>query len=215
MNRTTRIAYGIIFAALCGSAGAAEKPDQASALIEAAKQAMGGDAWDKVVTWHETGQVTAGGLHGSYESWADLKSLNNSGSYVLGPVSGSQGWDGKQAWTTDNTKEVRIETGGEAVAQAIQDAYRSGYGFFFSDRLASTREYVGARQADGVSYAAVTITPQGAEPIEVWFDPVTHLVAREVQLTGSQPHTFILSNFSRVDGILEPKQTIDRVGNDP
>jgi hypothetical protein len=215
MNRITRIAQGFVFAALCVSAGAAEKPDQASALIEAAKQAMGGDAWDKAVTWHETGQVTAGGLRGSYESWEDLKSLNSSSSYVLGPVSGSQGWDGKQAWTTDNTKEVRVETGGEAVAQAIQDAYRSGYGFFFPDRLASTREYVGTRQADGVSYAAVKITPQGAEAFEVWFDPVTHVVAREVQLTGSQPHTFILSNFSHIDGILAPKQTIDRVGNDP
>lgn len=214
MDSFTRTTHFVVFAVLCASANGAEKPE-ANALIEAAKQAMGAAAWDKAVTWHETGQLTAGGLNGTYESWEDLDSLHYSGSYVLGPISGSQGWDGKQAWTTDNTKEVRIETSGEAVAQAIQDAYRSGYGFFFPGRFASTREYVGTRQADGATYQAVKITPQGAEPFEVWFDPVTHLIAREVQLTGSLPHTFIVSNFSRVDDILAPKKIIDRVGNDP
>ena len=215
MSRIIRIAPFLVFTALCISTSGAETADQADPLIAAAKQAMGGAAWDKAVTWHETGQVKAGGLSGSYESWEDLDTLHGSGSYVLGPISGSQGWDGKQAWTTDNTKEVRIETSGEAVAQAKQDAYRGGYGFFFPKRFASVREYVGTRQADGTSYAVVKITPQGAEPFEVWFDPVTHLIAREVQLTGAQPHTFILSEFSRFDGILAPKRTIDRVANDP
>jgi Aspartyl protease/PDZ domain len=215
MRRIIRIARLLVFAALSISASGAEKPDKANALIEAAKQAMGGAAWDKAVTWHETGHITAGGLSGRYESWEDLDSLHSSGSYVLGPVSGSQGWDGTQAWTTDTTKEVRIETSREAIAQAIQDTYRGGYGFFFRERFPSTREYVGTRQADSASYEAVKITPQGAEPFEVWFDPATHLIAREVQLTGPQPHTFILSDLSRVDGLLAPKQIIDRVGNDP
>ena len=215
MNTLARIAHGLIFATLCVSARGAQTPDKADALIQAAEQATGGDAWAKVITWHETGQVTAGGLSGTYESWQDIRSLHNSGSFILGPVSGSQGWDGKQAWTTDNTKEVRIETSGEAVAQAIQDAYRGGYGFFFPDRFASVREYAGSRQADGATYEAVKITPHGAEPFEIWFDPSTHLIAREIQLTGAQPHTFILLNFQRVGGILVPKRTVDRVGNDP
>jgi hypothetical protein len=215
MSRVAPIMSLLVFAAVFASAGGAEAPERANSLIAAAKQAMGGSAWDKAVTWHETGQVKAGGLSGSYESWEDLDSLHNSGTYVLGPVSGSQGWDGKLAWTTDNTKEVRIESSGEAVAQAIQDAYRGGYGFFFPERFPSTREYVGTRQADGASYAVVKITPQGAEPFEMWFDETTHLIAREVQLTGQQPHTFILADFSRFDGILAPKKTTDRVGNDP
>ncbi len=209
------IARILLFAALCASARGAENLDKANALIEAAKQAMGGAAWDGAVTWHETGQVTAGGLTGSYESWEDLQTLHSSGSFVLGPVSGSQGWDGKQAWSTDNTKEVRIEISREAVAQAIQDAYRSGYGFFFPERFASTREYVGPRQAKGATYEAVKVTPEGAEPFEVWFDPASHLIEREIQLTGTVLHAFILSDFSHFDGILAPKRTIDRVGNDP
>ncbi|MGO9426999.1 MAG: hypothetical protein ACLP6Z_16535, partial [Steroidobacteraceae bacterium] len=98
MSTVTRIARVLLFAALCVRAGGTENPDQANTLIEAAKQAMGGTAWDGAVTWHETGRITAGGLTGTYESWEDLQTLHNSSSYVLGPVSGSQGWDGKQAW---------------------------------------------------------------------------------------------------------------------
>jgi hypothetical protein len=211
----TRVACLLIFAALCAPLHATERDDRSQQLIRAAKEAMGGAAWDKVVTWHETGGIAAGGLEGSYESWTDLGTLHNSGSFILGPVSGSQGWDGRQAWTTDNTKEVRIETSGEAAAQAIQDAYRGGYGFFFPQRFASVLEYAGTHQSDGVTYDAVKITPQGAEAFEVWFDPRTHLIAREIQLTGTQPHTFILSNFARVEGILAPRKTIDRVGGDP
>jgi hypothetical protein len=204
----------IVFATLAPAAGAAESADKAEALIDAAKQAMGGPAWDQAVTWHETGKVTAGGLSGSYESWEDLTSLHNTGGYVLGPDSGSSGWDGKQAWTTDSSKEVRIETSGETVAQALQDAYRSGYGFFFPRRFPAMRDYVGTRKDNGKTFEAVKVTPAGAEPFEVWFDPSSHLIERVVQLTGGHPHSFLLSDYSRFNGFLLPKKTIDRVGGD-
>jgi membrane-associated protease RseP (regulator of RpoE activity) len=211
MDRPARIVPLLVLAALAAPARAAE-PDS---LIAAAKAAMGGPAWDKAVTWHEIGKVTAGGLNGTYETWADLPSLHNTGSFALGPATGSNGWDGKQAWTTDSSKEVRIETSGEAVAQAIQDAYRGGTAFFFPGRFPAAIEEAGTRHADGKNYDALKLTPKGAEPFEIWFDPATHLIEREVQLTGSQPHTFIFSDFARFGGLLVPKKTIDRVGDDP
>jgi hypothetical protein len=193
----------------------AHAPDKAETLIDAAKAATGGGAWDKVVTWHETGKVVGGGLQGAYESWADLTSLHDTSAYTLGPDSGSNGWDGKRAWTTDSSKEVRVETGKEAVTQAIQDAYRGAYAFYFPKRFASKREYSGTRSADGKTYDAVKITPQDAEPFELWFDPTTHRIAREVQLTGATPHTYILSDYAAFGGLQVPTQTVDRVGKDP
>jgi hypothetical protein len=111
----------IALTALGVVASAADAPDP-STLIEAAKQSMGGPAWDTTRVWHESGELTSGGLAGHYESWESLDSLHSTGRFNLGPVSGSSGWDGKQAWTTDTTGEVRIETSSEAIAQAIQDA---------------------------------------------------------------------------------------------
>jgi hypothetical protein len=121
MNCPGRSAVLLTLAFLATPADAAE-PASAEALIEAAKQAMGGPAWDTIVTWHETGTGTDGGLDGSYEFWADLPSLRNNFSYVLGPSTGGSGWDGSHAWTIDSGKEVRIEASEEATAQAIQDA---------------------------------------------------------------------------------------------
>jgi len=216
MNRLVLLASALMAANLLAPAGATENPSKVEALITAAKDAMGSSAaWDKAQVWHETGKMTAGGLSGNYENWEDLGSLHNTGSYVLGPTSGSNGWDGKQAWTTDSTKEVRSETSGEAIAAAIQDSYRGAYAFLFPQRFAGTADYAGTRQADGKTYESVKYTPKGAEPFEIWFDPATHLVAREVQLSGMQPMAFIYSDFARFDGILLPRKTIQRTANDP
>jgi hypothetical protein len=77
---------------------------------------------------------------------------------VPGPDSGSNGWDGKHAWTTDSAREVRIETSGEAVAQAAQDAYRGGYAFFFPRRFPAARDYAETRKENGKSYEAVKVS---------------------------------------------------------
>jgi hypothetical protein len=185
------------------------------ALIGAAKDAMGGGAWDKIVTWHEAGTIASGGLVGTYEGWQDLRTLHNSGAFALGPATGGSGWDGARAWTLDSSRDVRLETGGEAAAQAIQDAYRCAYGFFFPDRFPAPIEASGTRAADGKSYDSVQVTAPGAEPFEIWFDPDTHRIAREVQVTGGQRHSFIFSDFAPVDGALVPRRTIDRIGDDP
>ena len=199
--------------ALAPSVIAAAPLDRADLLIAEAKAASGGAVWDRVVTWHETGRLSGGGLTGTYESWTDLKSLDNSGSFELGPISGGQGWDGKEAWTFDSSREVRIETSSEAAAQAIQDAWRSAYAFFFPQRFHGTRRYAGTRQAEGKKFEAVTVTPSGADPFEVWFDPTTHRIAREVQITGGHPHTFLFAKYSPVGGLVVPFQTTDRVGS--
>jgi PDZ domain/Aspartyl protease len=196
----------------------AEVPEtsaRADALIAASKEASGGGAWDRSEQWHEQGRVSAGGLSGTYEIWASLASLQYFQHYALGPISGSTGWDGARFWTTDSSGEVRIEASGESVAQARQDAYRGVYAFFLPTRFLATREYLGSRSIAGKAYEVVRITPADAEPFEVWFDQLTHLIEREVQTTGAQPHTFIYSDFQHFDGVLVPRMTIDRVGDDP
>ena len=60
MARMLRAASVIIFAGFGSVASAAESSAQADGLIEAAKQAMGGSAWDSAITWHETGKVAGG-----------------------------------------------------------------------------------------------------------------------------------------------------------
>ncbi len=207
----TRLFLLFLLGTVASPAFADDKADQ---LIAAAKAASGGDSWDKLITWHERGKVTAGGLAGTYESRADLQSLSNAGTYALGPASGSAGWDGKVAWTTDSSKEVRVETSGEAVAQAVQGAYRNAFAFF-TGRGDATRDYAGARKDGDKSYEAVKISLKNSEPFEIWLDPATHRIVREVQLTGSQTHAFLLEDWRRVGGVMVPFKTIDRIADNP
>ncbi len=194
----------------------ADAASDADALIKAAKTASGGAAWDKLHAWHETGTLAASGLSGSYETWLDLDRARGATAFVLGPSSGSLGWDGTRAWSTDSSKQVRVETSAEAVAQAIQDNYRAVFGFFFPDRFPAERTIAGERQVDGKSFDAVKITPKGAEPFEVWFDRDTHLIAREVQLTGVQPQSFLYSDWRpTAGGILAAYKLVDRTGDKP
>ncbi|HLY57689.1 MAG TPA: aspartyl protease family protein, partial [Stellaceae bacterium] len=211
-----RIAPAILIcAAAAAPAFAAENSPKAEALLAATKTEAGGSALDKVTTWHERGKVHASGIDGTYENWADLPGLREAGEFALGPASGSQGWDGKVAWTTDSSKQVRIETSGEAVAQAIQDVYRATFAFLYPNRHKAAIEDAGTKTAEGKTYDAVKITPDGAEPFELWIDPGTHLIAREVQLTGGQPQTFIFSDWRKVDGIETPWKTIQRTADNP
>ena len=197
-------------------AGGAGQPDRkANALFAAAKQAMGGAALDQVTTWDERGRLTAGGLSGTYETVADLPGQKQALSYVLGPDKGGQGWDGQKAWTTDASGQVRVETSREAEAAAIQQVYISTNAFLFRNRWPAETSYVGKKTADGVSYDVVRVTPKGAEPMEIWFDPATHLVAREIQLTGAQPQTYLLSDWKQMGAIRAPAKTIVRVGGNP
>jgi hypothetical protein len=207
----------IVLAAWSGIGAGADTPDATApqTLIAASKAATGGAAWDKITTWHEKGRVAAGGLSGDYEVWSDLTTSKQAQSYRLGPASGGSGWDGTRAWTTDSSKEVRVETSGEAVAQAIQDSYRTTYGFYFPDRFPARFEAGGKKSADGADFDLVKVTPKGADPFEIWFDSRTHYPARMVQLTGAQPHSFIASAWRKVGGVTVPFQQIDRVGDDP
>ena len=215
MNKTGRLLSLLLILSFPAAIFGADAPPTADDLISAAKKSMGGPAWDQIVTWHEKDKGTAGGLTGTAESWIDFPTMHNSGGFVLQALSGGSGWDGTQVWTTDSSKEVRIEASQESVAQAMQDAYRNSYAFFFSGRYPDTREYAGTRKADGKTYEAVKVTPKDADPFEIWFDPATHRIDREVQLTGAQPHTFLLSDYAPVGGIIAPHKSIDRVANDP
>ncbi len=87
MRSYSRAALFIVLTALGVAASAAPAPDP-NTLIEAAKQAMGGQAWDRTRVWHESGELTSGGLAGHYESWESLDSLHNTSHCFLRPARG-------------------------------------------------------------------------------------------------------------------------------
>jgi hypothetical protein len=194
-----------------GAAIAAQDP---ASLIAMAKQASGGEAWDRIGELHERGALRASGLSGHYEKWIDLRGEREASRYDFGPSTGAEGWDGRRKWSVDSSGDVRSETSSQSVAGAVQDAYRDTFGFFFARRKASL-SYAGARTADGRAYDAVKVSPAGAEAFELWLDRKTHLISREVQIGGDQSQTFVFSDWRRVSGALLPFRTVARTNGNP
>jgi hypothetical protein len=187
--------------------------DQANKIIEAAKAATGGSKWDSVKFWHETGRLSGGGLDGTYEAWLDLPNLRGAQSYVLGPATGSQGWNGKVSWSTDASDQLRVETSRESIASAIKGYYESTYAFLFPGRYPAEIRYGGVKDNDGKPCDVITFKPKDSDPFEIWFDQSSHRVARTVDLTGQQPQTTYFSDFREVGGLLIPFQTRVSIGD--
>ena len=195
--------------------GAQAPAPSAQSILAAAKAAMGGAALDRLSVTHDTGRLSAGGLSGSYDDRLDWVHVKQALTYDLGPASGGQGWDGTAAWSTDSSKQVRVESSAEAIASAVGGAYAQTYAMLFANRYPAKVEYAGPKLADGTTYQAVRVTPAKGDPVDVWFDPQTHLPVRVVELTGGQPQTTLLSDYRTVLGVKLPFHTVLRTANDP
>ena len=203
----------LILCAFSSAASAEETTtDQSNKIIEAAKAAAGGANWDTVKTWNETGTLSAGGIEGTYEIWLDMPGVRGAQSYVLGPAKGSEGWNGKVAWSTDASDQLRIETSRESIANAVKEFYQATRAFFFPRYPAET-QYSGVRENDGKPCDVLTIKPRDADPFEVWFEQSSHLLVRMVDLTGPRPQTSYFSDFRNVDGLLVPFRTRVSIGD--
>ncbi|MEJ0047312.1 MAG: hypothetical protein WDN04_15255 [Rhodospirillales bacterium] len=113
-------------------AGTAARADEKSdAVLAAAKAASGGAAWDAIAASRSTGTVSTGGLTGSVHSLIDATNGRYTDDFVLGPMSGREGFDGTTAWSVDPSGQPRVEGGGEARLAAVNQAYRNSFAYWY------------------------------------------------------------------------------------
>ena len=171
-------------------------------LIDLARDATGGAAWDQVHVLHRFLTLTSGGLSGSLESWGDPGRGRAASHYVLGPDSGAEGWDGKTGWTADWAHRVHVSEGTDlALAQAT--AFWNSFGFLLPDRLKTPAETEGSRTEGGKAYDLVRFSPAGSDPLEVWFDRASHLPMRLV-IRSADPVTVNLVDWRRSGPLMLP-----------
>src|SRR5215469_146030 len=91
----------LFVAASCSCSG---EPDRKGAeIIAAAKMATGGNAWDAIQIWHETGHtVSPSGKATRYEHWADLRSLKTRNASVQESEVHYSIFDGQAAYESSN-----------------------------------------------------------------------------------------------------------------
>jgi hypothetical protein len=147
---------------------------QAQQALNRARASAGGQGWDYLRGWHETGREGAV----AYEAWYDPVRY---GMRVERQAAGGKdvhGFNGLGAWRITAAGQVSGTDAAGAVAQARSEAFYGVSGFYFSGRFDAAGRYVGARRLGGRSFEVVEVKPYGGEAHELWFDRRTGLLAR-------------------------------------
>ncbi|NCT68802.1 MAG: PDZ domain-containing protein [Rhodanobacteraceae bacterium] len=189
-------------------AAAAATADEAAALIARDKAASGGARWDAVKTLETSGTLHAGGLDGTFRAVQDLAGARSVTEYRLGPVEGADGYDGTHGWSRDPGGEVATLDAPEAKRRARSQAWLDARGYWYPARLPARYGKVEAREVDGRRYAVVEATPEGGEPLTLWFDAATHRLARVVQAQGQDTATTTFDDWRETDGFTLPFHSV-------
>ena len=200
-------AIALALAAGCPPAAMAAMPaDPVARLLAESRAALGGAAMERVKTLELEGTVSFGGMSGKGSSWLEIGGTRFSESYDTPPLSGGDGFDGTDAWNSDDSGLVWVDGGQAGRAQAISQAFLNDNALWGPNRGGATVHFAGVKQDAGRSYDVLQITaPQSLVPFELWFDRTTHLPARFVQTIGPTTTVSTFSNYKPVDGLMIPR----------
>jgi hypothetical protein len=204
---------GLLLLAAVSADARSAPADDAAALFGRYKEASGGARWDAMKTAETRGSLHAGGLDGTYRSVQDLLHGRSAGQYRLGPIQGADGYDGRAGWSRDPGGEVAVLDAEDARRRARSQAWLDAHGYWYPERHAARWEPPQVREADGRRYDVVTATPDGGDPLGLWFDPATHLLARVVQRQGQDTATTVFDDWRAVDGLSLPFRSVTDVAD--
>jgi len=177
-------------------------------LFARAKTASGGVHWDAVHSYRADGAVTTGGLHGTVRTTVDVRTGRSTTSFELGPVTGAEGYDGTRSWERDPGGEVASADAPEAMRRARSQAWLDARAYWYPQRVAATYGATTSNQVDGKPYDVVVATPDGGDPVTLWFATDTHLLARVEQRQGADTVTTAFDDYRPIGGVSVPFHTI-------
>ena len=172
-------------------------------LLQKARAAQGGEAWDGVNSLRLEGRVSVGGLEGRIESVVDVKAGRFRDRWELGPTRGAAGWDGRRAWSQDSSGIPRVEEAAEARRGAVSDAYRRAEAWWFPERGSAELRALGERRDGDRAFQALEVAPPGGRPFELWVGE-DGLFDRWVEVVEGRSVTTTLSDWREVGGVKVP-----------
>jgi len=172
--------------ALAGAVAAqapAPPPDPgAAALLARMRAACGGDAWDRVQGWSETGRVDLPGRPGvPYEAFHSMRAPTMvTRNRIEGRIVRQSGYDGTVGWQAGPDGIARIERDPAALRRMRRDAYLSSAGWFLPARMPAAFALAGVETRDGRTFDVLRVTPEGADSFDLWVDRETRRIGRIV-----------------------------------
>ncbi len=185
-------------------AAAASASEDPQAILARVKAATGASAWDALRTRHVVGKLSTGGLSGVAEQWDDLRTGRTYGSFRLGPLAGAQGYDGKLAWTQDESGQSRAETTRDSIEASRSEAYRTTFSFWYPDRIPGKVEWLRRENMDGHDYDVLRMLPAGGRSFDVWVNRETNLIDQLTEREATETRTETYSDYRDIGGVRVP-----------
>ena len=199
----TRFGAALFAAAIfaVAPASSAAVPHSPRSLLEALRKATLDRPLASLFSLHTVGTVEVLGIRGRGQEWDDVHNVRFTTAQNAGALSGASGWDGKVAWSQDYAGLVTIDGGAAGRLQAINQAYLANMRYLRPDAGGATVIYAGQRSANGTVYDVLAVTPPKGSELDLWLDPLNHLIARVTATIGIVSTTTSFSNYRRVDGV--------------
>lgn len=185
----------------------------ASALFQAEHAAVGGSAWNRIAEIVEHGTLRGQGLTSPYTTYIDPRTgYSKSTATVAGTTQGS-GYDAQGAWSQQDTLVEPLDDAA-ATASAKTAAYIARNGWWNPQSDPATLSSVHSQSESGKTYDMVHVVPQGGDPVDVWLDSSTHLIAKTVQTNASRvTTTTTYGDYRSTDGVMYPFATTVGTGD--
>ena len=168
-------AFVFVLALFAAAALPVNAADSVDALLARSRAAMGGDALERVHGLYLTGAVDAVGVKGTIRQWFDLSAGTYAESQALGPLSGADGFDGRDAWVQDSSGIVHVDAGEQGRFLAIDQAYVASNRLWQPGHGGATLSLAGQQQDAGKQYDVLRVAPPDSAPFDLWFDAQTAL----------------------------------------
>lgn len=180
----------------------------AACVLAKARAASGGDRWQAVHHLEAEGEQSLGGLQGRWQLTQDLHGGRYAEQAQLGTFAMAQGFDGQLSWRRDYGGEVGLLDGTAPRRTARTQSWLAARAYWSSAYPATRFAAPRAEALDGRRYTVLATTPDGADPIELWFDTRSGLLGRVVVASPHTPTTTTLEDYRTVDGLLLPHRII-------
>ncbi|MBA0430197.1 MULTISPECIES: aspartyl protease family protein [Stenotrophomonas] len=180
----------------------------AAGVLARARAASGGEPWLSVQRLQAEGEQSVGGLQGRWQLNQDLRAGRYAEQAQLGTFTVAQGFDGKLSWRRDYGGEVGLLDGTVPRRTARTQAWLATRAYWSSAYPAS--RFAGPRTEvhDGQRYDVLSTTPEGADPIELWFDTRSGQLGRVIIASARTPTVTTLEDYRAVDGLLLPHRIV-------
>lgn len=182
-----------------GDCAPAHAAAYAATLLAEVRKAMLERPLASISSIHTVAAVEIVGLRGRGQEWDDLHGVRFTAAQNAAALSGASGWDGKKAWNQDYAGLVTVDGGIAGRVAAIDQAYLDNLRYLRADAGGATIVYAGRRSDGGTTYDVLAVTPPNGSELDLWIDPLTHLIVRETSTIGIVSTTTVLSNYRRVD----------------